>query len=75
MITAQDRDRVDRMLADALADWEADNPGQSGDEVWYDLAVATAWSLIIDEQNPDLAYDFCQRTFGQIPHDLKEPLS
>lgn len=74
MITAQDRDLADQMLKEALADYEADNPGESGVEVWFDLAVATALSLVLDERKPDVARDFCQRTFGHIPHDLKEYL-
>lgn len=77
--TAQDRAdvikgrrRAEAMLADAMADYEADC-GEPGDEVWFDLVVATALS-IVQEDGPhavEVAREFCRTQIGSIPLDLE----
>lgn len=64
-------------LEQAIVEFEADT-GESGDEIWYDLVVATAWSLLAEEGYGEevlaLAREFCRTQVGSIPHDLEPVL-
>lgn len=58
-------------LTQAIADYEADS-GRSSDDVWYDLVVATAFRIVLeDPEGATLAREFCRTRLGQIPHDLE----
>jgi hypothetical protein len=69
MSTISTLKQAEEMLAEGLADYEADT-GQAGDEVWFDFVVATA-HLIIEEGNEVLAREFCRTQIGSIPGDLE----
>lgn len=66
------RRKAEAMLTEALADYEADT-GHAGDEVWYDLVVATAHNILL-ENGPlakEIAREFCRTQTGSIPLDLE----
>lgn len=66
------RRRAEEMLAEAMLDYEADCGG-AGDEVWFDLVVATA-QFIVQENGPyavEVAREFCRTQIGSIPRDLE----
>jgi hypothetical protein len=68
------RRRAETMLANAIADYEADFGEGAADEVWFDLVVATAHTIVTDDPSPvglAVAREFCRTQIGSIPQDLE----
>jgi hypothetical protein len=69
------RRKAEAMLADAMADYEADC-GEAADEVWHDLVVATAQAILQEDWplKEEVAREFCRTQVGSIPLDLEPQL-
>lgn len=70
------RRKAEEMLKEGIEDYREDLGEEITDEVWYDLVVAIAFTILqVNEPLAvEIAQEFCRTQIGSIPYDLQGQL-